>query len=81
MTKTKLQDFMWDKVAGQYDYKCGDTFYQIYKYKQYWIVYETEEHYEGTPENFDVLYHTSTLNDAKKVLEKSILSHYNRLNK
>ena len=37
----KLEEILTYKMGGQYDYKLDDTFYQIYKYKQYWIVYET----------------------------------------
>ena len=62
----KLEEILTYKMGGQYDYKLDDTFYQIYKYKQYWIVYETSETEElGTPCEWRVVIHTDTLKEAK----------------
>ena len=68
----KLEEIITGKMAGQYDYKLNDTFYQIYKYEQYWIVYETVEIECGTPHDWAVVIHTNTLKEAKLELVKYI---------
>ena len=38
----KLKDIATSKVAGKYDYKLNDTYYQLYDYfGRYWVVYDT----------------------------------------
>ncbi len=76
-----LNEIMWDKCQGQYDYKLGNTFYQIYKYNRSWIVYETEEFgynldNQVTPYDWQVLEFCETLKEAKEVL----IQHLNSIN-
>ena len=71
--KIKLKDLIWSKQAGQYDFIIDATYYQLYKYNSYWVVYETETVENNTPYNWAVLLTCSTLKEAKRIL----LSHIN----
>ena len=69
----KLKDIATSKVAGKYDYKLNDTYYQLYDYfGRYWVVYETKETECDTPCDWLVIDTCSTLKDAKKVLSNYI---------
>lgn len=72
MNKIKLNEIMTNKMSGQYDYKLNDTFYQIYKYEQYWIVFETKEEEGGVPFDWRVISPAGTLKEAKLTLETYI---------
>tara|TARA_R100000951_G_scaffold84732_1_gene72481 strand:+ start:381 stop:596 length:216 start_codon:yes stop_codon:yes gene_type:complete len=67
-----LKDILYDKMGGQYDYKLNDVYYQIYKFKSYWIVYETERTECGTPFDWIIVSCTGTLKEAKKQLQKHL---------
>ena len=69
-----LEEILTDKMAGQYEYKLDDTFYQLYKYEQYWIVYKTKtcEIDSKTPCEWTVVIHTNTLKEAKLELSNYI---------
>jgi len=79
MEKTiKLEEILVNKMSGQYDYKLDGTFYQLYKYKQNWIVYDTTiTEFDGTPCDWTVLIFTDTLKEAKLELQ----SHLNYISK
>lgn len=65
----KLKEIQTSKVAGQYDYKLNDTYYQLYNYdNRYWVVYETEEIECDTPHDWRVIDTCSTLKEAKQIL-------------
>ena len=64
----KLNDLLYSKYKGEYTYKLFEIYFQIYKYKTNWIIYETEEVYCGTPFDWEVLSHCETLKEAKKEL-------------
>ena len=68
----KLEQIITKKMSGQYDYKLNDTFYQIYKYDQYWIVYDTKTCELGEPCDWEVVIYTDTLKEAKFELIKYI---------
>ena len=67
-----LKDIMWDKCSGQYDYKLNNTYYQLYKYNSYWVVYETEQIEHNTPHDWTVVNTCSTLKEAKESLVRHI---------
>ena len=71
--KMKLNEILIDKHAGSYTYKLNNTYYNLYKYNSYWVVYETEDvDISGdviTPYDWMVLNSCATLKEAKEAVD------------
>ena len=72
-TKINIKDIQTSKIAGEYDYKLNDTYYQLsYDCNKYWVVYETKETIHGTPHDWMVVNTCSTFKEAKEILSNYI---------
>lgn len=68
----ELNELLIDKCSGSYTYKLNNTYYNLYKYSSYWVVYETKEIENNTPFNWMVVDTCNTLKEAKEILNTII---------